>query len=126
MNTRRTILFLALAVVFAATHYIATQGAFYWYFWWFDIIMHFWGGILLGLGVHVICSFSRVHVLPTTVVVLSVLAAATVTWELFEWSFGLYLPEGYLIDTATDIFLGFSGGLLTHQLLKTDKMGEQV
>ena len=50
--SRLVILFLLSALAFAVTHLVATAGSLYWYYWWFDIVMHFWGGLLLGLGVH--------------------------------------------------------------------------
>jgi fatty-acid desaturase len=111
------ILFLLSALVFAVTHLIATAGSLYWYYSWFDILMHFWGGLLIGLGVHAVCRLKSVSVHPTLTVVLVTITAAVVSWELFEWFTGLYNPVQYALDTAQDVLLGFSGGLLTHFIL---------
>ena len=113
----RVIIFLVIASIFAATHYFALVTHSYSFIWWFDSVMHFWGGTLIGLGVHAFSTFSRIHIKPTLPVVLIVLALATSTWEVFEWYAGLWLTEGYLLDTVKDIVLGFSGGLLAHLFL---------
>jgi len=115
--SRLVLLFLLFSVAFAWTHYIAVAGSLYWYYWWFDIVMHFWGGLLLGLGVHALCRLHIVPVQPTLLVVVLVILAATVGWEVFEWFAGLYDIETHTLDTAQDIFLGFSGGLLAHFIL---------
>jgi hypothetical protein len=80
--------------------------------------MHFWGGLLIGAGVHVLCSLKIVPLLPTTKLVIMTCFLATIGWELFEWYFKLYNPLTYRVDTTIDILLGFSGGLLAHFILK--------
>ena len=106
-----------MSVLFAAVHYFAMVASLYWYLWWFDVVMHFWGGILISLGVHSLATFSRFHFKPTLVTLLFVLAFATVTWEIFEFTVGLWQPETYVVDTIQDIILGFTGGLLAHVVL---------
>ena len=81
------------------------------------MVMHFWGGILIVLGVYALSTFSKVHLKPTITVLLLVLAFTTVSWEIFEFFAGLWQPETYLMDTAQDIVLGFGGGLLAHTVL---------
>lgn len=80
--------------------------------------MHFWGGLLIGLGVHALCRMKSIPILPTTGVVLTVLFVTTFGWEVFEWLVGLYAFEIYILDTILDIVLGFSGGLLAHFILQ--------
>lgn len=86
-------------------------------------MMHFWGGILLGLGVHVFSTFGRAHLRPTLPTVLIVLALVTGTWEVFEWSTGLWDAETYVFDTVKDVVIGFSGGLLAHIILSKRTIG---
>ena len=81
--------------------------------------MHAWGGVLLVLGVHAFSTFSWSPLQPTWRVVFIVLLVATVSWEVFEWFAGLYEPSTYLFDTAKDILVGFSGGLIAHLFLQT-------
>jgi len=112
------IVFVLLAGIFAFVHILAVTASLYWYYWWFDIVMHFWGGALLALGVHAFATFRVVHLRPSTVVVLVVLTGATVTWEVFEFLAGLYDSATYGFDTTKDIAVGFGGGLLTHAFLR--------
>lgn len=117
------IIFVLLGTAFAAVHLFAIKASLYWYYWWFDIMMHFWGGILLALGVHAFCTFSRIHLKPTLKLVLLTLLLVTVSWEVFERSVGLYDPITYIFDTGKDMVIGFSGGLLAHIILKKYTIG---
>lgn len=116
------IVFLALAAAFAVVHTFALAASLYWYYWWFDIVMHFWGGMLTSLGVHALSTFSRAPFRPTLSTVLLTLFIVTVSWEVFEWLTGLWQPEAYLVDTIHDLLLGFGGGLLAHLALRTYTM----
>ncbi|MCA9354995.1 hypothetical protein KC865_00380 [Candidatus Kaiserbacteria bacterium] len=113
----KVIIFLILSVVFAITHLVAVVASLYWYYWWFDILMHFWGGVLVGLGVHSICTFSRFNCPATLQMVVITLVVMTGAWEVFEYFAGLYEPATYLPDTIKDVIVGFSGGLLAHYIL---------
>tara|TARA_B100002051_G_C16744333_1_gene646483 strand:- start:7255 stop:7626 length:372 start_codon:yes stop_codon:yes gene_type:complete len=118
MHYKKALLFLGLSASFAFVHYVAVQSSLYWVFKWFDIVMHFWGGGLIALGVHTLCSFSRINCRANLTNVLITLLAVTTTWEIFEWFVGLYDPATYFVDTAKDVMVGFAGGLLTHSLLQ--------
>ncbi|MCD5381446.1 MAG: hypothetical protein LR008_02625 [Candidatus Pacebacteria bacterium] len=117
MINKRTVIFLILFSIFGLAHYFAVLASLYWYYGWFDVAMHLWGGMLIGLSVHSLATFSRFNFKPTLSIILLVLVSITVTWEIFEWWADLYQSEAYLIDTIQDILLGFSGGLLTHFVL---------
>ena len=110
--------FFLLSGIFAMTHYVAMQASLYWYFWWFDSMMHFWGGCLIGLGIHALATFADFRIKPNYKLVLTILFVATVSWEFFEYHYNLYDTRNYIFDTAKDIVLGFSGGLLTHTILR--------
>src|SRR3989338_6392176 len=84
----------------------------------FDVIMHSVGGFFIPLGLFGICIFSFWRRAAKCVEVLVVLLVAVVSWELFEQSYGLFNPIGYLVDTAQDMFLGISFGLLAYVILK--------
>jgi hypothetical protein len=118
MSSREITLFLFLAVLFALTHQFAVTASLYWYFWWFDILMHFWGGVLIVFGVHIFSHFSFVKYIPNLRLIVITLIIVTGTWELFEWIIGLYEPVSYLRDTAKDLVVGLCGGLLTHVVIK--------
>lgn len=115
--------FVIFSGLFAAVHKFAVKASLYWYYWWFDILMHFWGGILIGLGVHTFCSFRRIHIRPSLWLVLIALCVSTVTWEIFELYAGLFDPATHLFDTSKDIVVGFSGGLLAHIIMRNYTIG---
>jgi len=110
--------FFLLSGIFAMTHYVAVQASLYWYFWWFDSVMHFWGGCLIGLGIHALATFADFHIKPSYKFILTILLVVTVSWEIFEWYYGIAGTRNYAFDTTKDIFLGFSGGLLAHTILR--------
>jgi hypothetical protein len=105
-------IFLAVSSVFAAVHNFAVATSLYWYYSWFDIVMHFWGGILVVLGVYAICSLKHVPLKPTTLIIFGTLAAIMVSWELFERAAGLYDPTTYMFDVSKDLIVGLLGGLV--------------
>lgn len=76
--------------------------------------MHFWGGLLIGLGVHAITTLKLVPLKPTIGLVLVAIVSAIVSWEVFEYYFNLHGTNSYVQDTALDLFLGAAGGLLAH------------
>ncbi|MEY2665351.1 MAG: hypothetical protein RLZZ480_456 [Candidatus Parcubacteria bacterium] len=105
-------IFLLISGAFATVHNLAIATSLYWYYPWFDIPMHFWGGILVVLGVYALCSLKHVPLKPTSLIIFSTLGALMVIWEIFEWQAGLFDPHTYLFDTAKDIAVGSIGGLV--------------
>ena len=114
----RVIIFLILSVLFAATHALAMNLSLYYIFGWFDIVMHFWGGGLIALGVNSASTFSRLHFKPTIWIFIGVFICIATAWEVFEWFAGLYDPVTYVTDTVKDVIVGLGGGLLAHWQLR--------
>ncbi len=100
------------------THQVAMQVSLYWYYWWFDYVMHFWGGLLIGLGIYALSTLPHLKIRADLKTILITLTVATVSWELFEWYYDIHGASNYVFDTSKDIFLGFSGGLLAHLILR--------
>ena len=101
----KTSLWLVIAIFFLNS--MAMK--FHWYFtiWWFDMPMHFLGGIFIGL---LALAFSPRR--PVLTAFLSVLMIG-VLWELFEFSldtFITYNPHNFL-DTFSDLVFDLVGGL---------------
>ena len=113
-----TIFFVLVSAIFAATHAVAVNGYFYWVYWWFDILMHFWGGLLIALGVTTLSTFRRFDFKPTYKLVFGVAILIVTAWEVFEWMLGVTSPQTYWLDTSVDIFLGLGGALLGHWIIK--------
>ncbi len=105
-------IFLAVSSVFAAVHNFAVVTSLYWYYSWFDIIMHFWGGMLVVLGVYAICSLKHVPLKPTTLIIFGTLIVIIVAWEVFERAADLYNSGTYMFDVSKDLIVGLVGGLV--------------
>ena len=105
-------IFLAVSSVFAAVHNFAVTTSLYWYYSWFDIVMHFWGGVLVVLGVYALCSLKHVPLKPTSWLIFSVLIFLMLSWEVFERSIGLVHPVHPYLETLKDIAVGLFGGLV--------------
>ena len=105
-------IFLAISSVFAAVHNFAVVTSLYWYYSWFDIVMHFWGGILVVLGVYAMCSLKHVPLKPTTLIIFGTLITILISWEIFERAAGLYNPATYIYDVSKDLIVGLVGGLV--------------
>ena len=114
--------FLWLSLLFAATHLTAMTYFLYWHFWWFDILMHSWGGILIAMGIHSLATLPHVPVRATYRWLFLALFVATLSWEGFERYFGLFEADGYWVDATQDVVLAFFGGLLTHHVLLRYRM----
>lgn len=80
-------------------------------------MMHFWGGILLVLGVFSFSTFKSIRYQPTLFVSFTVLFIVTLTWELFEWQVNLFDPETPFLEATKDMVVAFCGGLLAHSAL---------
>lgn len=105
-------IFLLTSSLFAAVHNFAVATSLYWYYWWFDVFMHFWGGILVVVGVYALCSLKHVPLKPTAILIFTTLGIAMFAWEVFEWKIGLSNPQYGLFDTIKDLLMGISGGLV--------------
>lgn len=109
-------IFLLVSSFFATVHSFAVSMSLYWYYWWFDIFMHFWGGALVVLGVYALCSLKHIPLKPTSFLIFLTLFTIMFIWEVFEWKVGLFNPPTHIFDTSKDVFVGFSGGLLAYIL----------
>lgn len=117
---RSVIFFLVLGGLFALTHTFATLTSLYWYYTWFDIIMHFWGGLLIVLGIR---SLVRLGV-PLTLnkrTVFSLAIFIMVTWEIFEYSIGLTRIAGHVFDVLKDILVGSAGVIIGYIVIRQRK-----
>lgn len=120
--------YLLCAGVFAVTHLVALSADLYWYFWWFDILMHGWGGFLVIYGLAVIRSLSSLaqFVPRASFAQAAVLLVVVIVWELFEYGIGTGLKTEFWNDTLLDIVMGFFGGLFAYVLLKKYFKPEQT
>lgn len=123
MVHKRTVLglvFVFLGLTIAVLHWVANLYHLYFEWWWADILMHFLGGLFLGVGILWWIRFevplrmrARVPLLMAAFVfVLSVGGA----WEVFERVFGAYNATHYVLDTALDLVVDGVGALAAYAL----------
>lgn len=79
--------------------------------------MHFWGGVLVALGVTTLATLKILYIRPNLKSVLLILFIAMISWEIFERMAGLYSADTYVFDTAKDMLMGLLGGLTGYFLL---------
>jgi hypothetical protein len=118
MQTRRTLMILALAALAAVVfvlNYVAGLYYFYWLYWWYDIMMHFLGGALIG-GLAV---WGAVYHSPSLTwrqllgIALCTIALIGGGWEFFEYLTGQYVGQvGVAFDTTIDLIMDLIGTLI--------------
>ena len=108
---------IALGIVIAILHGFALMHHLYFSVWWFDIPMHFSGGVLVSIvGIWVLAQFFPATILGSSSyplllqVILFAVIVGTV-WETFELIFKLTYtdPLIYIADTAKDMTLDIIG-----------------
>lgn len=119
MKPRLLFISFFLIALLGALHFIASEFYFYWTISWFDTMMHFLGGISLGLfslwvaysaGLFKKMPLSRSAIIVTAF--FSVLIIG-VGWEIFEKMNGLtQSTEGYRLDTIHDLLADMAGALV--------------
>ncbi len=112
-----TIFFLIAFSLLAVIHVIAIALYLYWHFFWFDILMHLFGGAVIALGIYTLVDLrilKRERL--TTKRVLFLVFAVAVLWELFELTAGVPIEPDFVLDTATDLLMGLCGAYIGHKL----------
>lgn len=120
-----TVFFLISLAVLALLHFLALEWALYWRLWWFDIVMHFFGGMVAALGFFTIKDFFRAipDRLQYFVPIISGVIIVALLWELFEIYIGVPYTEAefardMLFDIAFGIMGGFAGFIVGHSIRK--------
>lgn len=131
-HTLLKVLFVLIWML-ALANGIAEQYHLYWIYRWFDIPMHFFGGVWVGLAVLWLC-FRSGYVWKETGPPLSALVIGVVgglligfVWEVYEfvvWQIsGAGLPLNYVPDSLLDLVMDFLGSLVAYasfSLLRKD------
>jgi len=121
MNRRTDLLYtaLALAVLLALLQAAAIAFYLYWSYWWYDVLMHFLGGLTGGLAAFWVLFHSGLfwRSMPSkktaTLATLFCLMTAGVLWEVMEFQYGMLDSfESYPLDVFNDLVLDASGALL--------------
>jgi hypothetical protein len=122
MNRRQKQLFiiLVLSLVLAMLNSYAQANFLYFRFWWFDIVMHFLGGLDVGLMsiwaytyfVSTYCDQRKARLFLVTVLATLTIG---VGWEAFESFVGIYLTEAHIVsDTLMDLCMDALGAVAAY------------
>lgn len=114
---------LLLSLLVAGLNLLALRYFLYWRTWWYDIPMHFLGGLICAAIVLWFVAYevppglrSKVNRLALTVIATLIIG---ILWEIFEYKTGITKGEiGYWQDTIHDIGMDLAGGLAAYLLLK--------
>ena len=104
-----------LIVLIFILNYIATK--LYWYvsIWFFDMPMHFLGGLFLGLSIIWILSYKNLSLELSLKLIFKILLGVLVigvSWEIFEILFNNIIAQMPFntLDTISDVFFDLAGG----------------
>jgi len=108
MRTRWLVAALLLCTVLAALEWWAVENFIFWKYVWFDLPMHFLGGLALGVLAVGIINTRNVRYF------ILFLLLAFVGWEVFEYVFGVPREANYAFDTSIDIVMDTLGALVAY------------
>lgn len=110
-----------LSIIVAGLHGLANMYYLYWVLWWFDLLMHFLGGLLVGL---VTLWWLRFEIpisirskIPRFLTAFFAVLAVGVAWEVFEYvtgTYGVSNMDDYMFDTVTDVLMDIVGMLFAY------------
>jgi len=111
------ILIFFLVLVISILNKIGGDFFLYWKFWWYDIVMHFLGGVAIGFIALWYYYFSgyikKINkkipfiYLYTFIVVFSV----GIGWEVFEFLLEVDFSNNYIPDTSLDLIMDILGSV---------------
>lgn len=110
------VVLFALLVLIAILHTAATTLFLYWIYPWFDNMMHFLGGLLVGLSALWLVFQSRYmpsawkHYSPVLVVGVAIIGVG-ISWEVFEYVIKSSIQPNFISDTASDLIMDALGAL---------------
>lgn len=120
-----------LIAVFAVFHHLALKFYFYWTFWWFDIFMHFFGGVWIALffvwflffsnfSKFIKMNINKIKNRKIFFVSILVVLVAGLLWEVFEVYANLVSVQeyGYAFDTSLDLVMDLTGGAMAFVCIK--------
>jgi hypothetical protein len=115
--------FIVLSGV-AFFNWIGTANLYYWSMPWYDIPMHFFGGVWVALAVLWVSEMPFAGWVKARLSIPSILAsvvAVGIAWEVYELAFGItgFHVPGFVFDTALDLVMDVLGGVAVVTLTKS-------
>jgi hypothetical protein len=110
-----------LVLLITVLHFFSSAYNLYISLWWIDIPLHFLGGMFAAYFSVWLWFFWRGEKLPAGIFSLMVGGAVAIglAWEIFEFSLRVtFSPEGYLLDTASDLLSDLAGAIFAYFIFK--------
>ena len=110
------IFLFSLLIVIATLHLVALEFFLYRLYPWFDIMMHFLGGIFISLSAlwfffeSEFVSLKKTYTRVFLTAIVSIVAIG-VGWEIFEVVAGIPIEENFILDTTVDLAMDIVGML---------------
>lgn len=98
--------FLSLLIAFV--HNWAVSNYVYWHYVWFDVPVHYLGG--LTIGVFAVTLLKTRH----SLLFAALVAGVIIGWEVFEFALGIPRKSNYWFDTSLDVLMGTCGAVLAY------------
>jgi len=118
-TNRLAISIFSIGVLILALHMRAIDLYWYWSFWWMDIMMHFLGGLLIGLIALLVSAHYKIQIRRMFLATLGVVLIVGIGWEIFEYVSGIFILEDPFPDTFYDLVMDTVGGIAAY-LYATD------
>ncbi|MBI5456792.1 hypothetical protein HY969_03535 [Candidatus Kaiserbacteria bacterium] len=124
MEARRLLFvqFTLLAVI-AFLYFLGFWLYLHWVFWWYDILLHFLGGVWVALAARWI--FALKGIVPPGSWILALVIVVGLLWELFEVVVGMPRESNYLFDTSLDLLMDVLGSIAALMFLGSARGGEK-
>jgi uncharacterized membrane protein YoaK (UPF0700 family) len=107
-----TIIFLIAFSMLAMLHIVGIQLFLYWHFWWFDILIHGFGGAIVALGFFALRDLKLFPNRSVTLIrILALTFVIALVWEAFEYLAGVPVETTFVTDTITDLLMGIVGAV---------------
>ncbi len=114
---------ILLIIIIAILNKVALNFFLYWKWWWFDIMMHFLGGLWVGgatLWVYYFSGYFRANQNKKILLWLSIISVVVigVGWEVFEFVTAIEIfSDGYVGDTILDLIMDTTGAVVAYFML---------
>lgn len=120
-TTRTLIGLLILAGAVFILNEVAVENFLYWRFWWYDIMMHFLGGVVIGgIAIWMLLRFRPDSSRRVVVVnVLTSILLVGIGWEIFEYIIDpTYAEQANIVfDTGLDLVMDTIGAFVATSLI---------
>ena len=121
---KKTLLQIAIGpIIVIGLHSVGTLAGWSEMWWWFDIPMHFLGGVAIAISIAAILhefetkkKFNIAWKPLEILTLLAFVALAAVLWEMMEFAFDIFFHtdmQPSLLDTIKDMCMGIIGGGLS-------------